>query len=297
MNKILIPIFALILFIPTIAYAQETQADIQQIEVDNPDSILPDSPLYFFDVLFDNIFLGLQTNDVDKAKLAIKIAEERLTELKIMLLEKRFDLIDNIQIEHDRMIAVAEEAVTRINIADARVEAFEKIQIENLVERHIEKVRRVSDDLEIQVNVRGDLTPEQIERIRIALDNIDERVESLSIRIDNEKEETKIKLAEQTGDSEIEIQRDFQILEEQVARQDTEIDVKFVGDMAMVETEIKGRTQFFEVNSLDADTIIKTISDFTGLVEQEIRDSITFEDESRERTLDSIGKLQFLGRG
>jgi len=297
MNKILIPIFALILFIPTIAYAQETQADIQQIEVDNPDSILPDSPLYFFDVLFDNIFLGLQTNDVDKAKLAIKIAEERLTELKIMLLEKRFDLIDNIQIEHDRMIAVAEEAVTRINIADARVEAFEKIQIENLVERHIEKVRRVSDDLEIQVNVRGDLTPEQIERIRIALDNIDERVESLSIRIDNEKEETQIKLAEQTGDSEIEIQRDFQILEEQVARQDTEIDVKFVGDMAMVETEIKGRTQFFEVNSLDADTIIKTISDFTGLVEQEIRDSITFEDESRERTLDSIGKLQFLGRG
>jgi len=294
---LLVSILIAIVIAPSVVFAQEISvSETQQIRLDNPDGITPDNPFHFFDLLFDNIFLGIQTNDVDRAKVAIKIAEERLTELKIMLSEKRFDLAERAQIQHDRFLTAAEEAITRIDLADARIEAMEKLEIERDVEQHRENVRRVSDDLEIQVDRRTDFNPEQIERIRILLDNVDDKVESLSIRIDNEKEEVELKLAEQTGETTQAIQRDIEMLEQTVDREHLDINVEFEVDTAVVEAEIDGQMQTFEISSLDAETIVKELSDLTGIIEAEIREAIHIEDQQRENSLDSIKELQFLGR-
>jgi hypothetical protein len=293
MKKLLIPIIFATLLIIQPVFAQTPELTDP---VENTDGILPDSPLYFFDTLFDNVFLGLQTNDVERAKIAIKIASERLAEVKIMITERKLDQAEKAQVEHDKVLNEAENSVKKIKDTDLEREARDKVRINTDLDNHKKKIQRVNDDLEIFIKVKGNITTEQIERIRLVLENVDQKTDSVKISIDNSKENTKMRVKMQTNENEARTLITRIETDERIRTPEVKVDVDRDTNTSKVEAEIDGRMQRFDLQSTDPETIIKLITGRIAITDAELRKVIEFDSEERKSTLGSIRELQLLGR-
>lgn len=193
--------FLLLLFfiplIPSILAQTDTSFEI-------PDNvgITPDNPLYFLDVVIDQIRLNIASTDSEKARIGMEIAEERLMEVKAMINQNRINDADKAQIEHDNAM---KDIIKRLasNEDDDTLDNTEKelestIEIEKRIESHKLKIEEVKDKVKMRLMLNRDRLSENenanLERVTSGLENAITRVD---IKIDDEKTRLKIKFSEE----------------------------------------------------------------------------------------------------
>ena len=136
-------ILLMILIVPNIAFAQETE-EITETETvptaeakqDIPD---PTSPLYFFTTIFEEIQMFFTFNDDKKIEKRLEFAEKRIQEMALMAEEGNSGEMDRIRERYERQIAQA------LKIANKHAEqAEERIsKIEAVQQKHLDVLNKV----------------------------------------------------------------------------------------------------------------------------------------------------------
>ncbi|MAG52710.1 MAG: hypothetical protein CMH62_01990 [Nanoarchaeota archaeon] len=94
------------LFIVPFVSAQEIDEGIQDI-TEEDSGIQADSPFYFLDKTLDRINLALTFSEKNRAKLEIKLAEERLREVNLMIQKNKLETAGKVQIAHNKRLEKA----------------------------------------------------------------------------------------------------------------------------------------------------------------------------------------------
>jgi len=195
----------LMLLLSPVVYAQENAVD---------PGITPDSFLYGLDVALDKIDMLLTFDQAKKSKKGLKIAQERLQEVREMAIKNKLEAMGRAQREHDDVLETVMVSVANIEKENSTEEIKAEIEIEKELEKHKQKIEEVRGELEIKIKVKGEITPQQqgiIDEILTRLKNASGKVE---IEIKNKKEKTKIKIKTKTGKSDDEIESEFKAIEE-----------------------------------------------------------------------------------
>lgn len=267
------------LVIPLSAIAQEDEkstAEIQEELLTNPDQINPDSALYIFDIFFDDIALIFQADEIDRAKLAIIIADERLTETKIMIDENKIPDAEEAQLQHDRILTIVQTSVANIELPDGFDEIRAKIEVENRLEKHKIRIEAISEELELEIRVDGQITDEQRQLIRMVLSELEGTVGEVEIRIDNEKDRTRIRIETETGETEIRIDNRIRDIEEEEKL--PEVEIEFQNGFSKIEVETNTIETEFTLQTEDIDEIFAEIQSRTGLTREQILEVVEFEE-------------------
>ena len=225
----LLPLLAIILIPGAFAQTDDfTDAITNEDEI--VAGITPTSPLYFLDVLFDNIsFSFANAENGDKVEVGLKIANERLAEEKILLLEQRFDLADQVRIEHEVKLEEIRLALQKIQLDDPEDELRLKIEIEKRIDEHGDKVEKTKT--EIKIRMAGNIPEERLMFVNSIFAGITERTGQIKIMIKIETDKTEIKL-EGVNFSRADIAR---LIAE--AGDDAEIKLKIDGDRLKLKIE------------------------------------------------------------
>jgi len=216
--------------------------------------ITPDNFLYGLDVAIDNLRLALTSGDLEKARLSLEIAEERLLEVKAMIEQNKLPEAQVAQAEHDNNLAVTETAVEQITRENASEEIKAEIEVEKELKQHKKKVETVSGELKIKLKVRGEITPDQQALVDSILAAMEGKAGEVEITIDNKKQETKIKIKQETGKSDKEIEDEVEALEIEAGVAGLKVEAEIVGEQSKVEIKRE-----FSTTSVDQDAIIDEI--------------------------------------
>lgn len=226
--------------------------------------VTPDNPFtYFFDVLGDDFFLAVESDNVKKVKLAIKISDERLIETKLMVLKQDLESAQVSKIEHEKVLNEAIIAVGEITSENPEDEIADEISVEHDLQEHQEKVDEVERELKIEIK-GGNFTPEDRAFIENILSGLGDDVTKVEIKIDTEKGETKVKIRSATGKTEIEIEREVRELEE------TELEACVFESTTEIEIEFGNTEQEFVIESTQEADIVQAILDRTDLTEAQV---------------------------
>ena len=241
--------------------------------------ITPDSPLWGFDVFFDQVSLFFAFDATSKAKLSIKIADERLAEVKVMIENKKNDEAESARREHGNFLNVAKDSIRALSRTNSTEELEDEIEVERKLLEHENEVEEVTSELKIKIKVKGELTAEQQELINSILGSLQNKTGEVKIEIDNKKGETKIKIKTQTGrsDEEIEELEDELEDEEGVAelkreREELKIKAEIVGNQSVVEVKNE-----FLLNTIDKNEIVNQIIEKIRLNRSQVEELIEFE--------------------
>ncbi len=158
--------------------------------------ITPDSPFYGIDVAMDRLRLFLTFDNVQKAKISLDIARERLMETKAMLDENKTEAASRAQREHGNSLSAVESSLIAIREKNATKELEMEVEIEKELEEHESEVEQVTKGFKIMIEAKGRFSPEQFQRIISILENLENKTVEVKIKIDLEKNETKIKIRE-----------------------------------------------------------------------------------------------------
>ena len=126
-HTILVALLTLMLCMP-IALAQEDELPSA--------GITPSSKLYFMDVVMDKIKVAMTRDPLEKAKLRIKIAEERVAEAEAESLKGN---------DYESMVAMAEHQKEMLGVEKEKEKmSEEQIQfIEQKLSKHLEVLQKV----------------------------------------------------------------------------------------------------------------------------------------------------------
>jgi hypothetical protein len=127
--------------------------------------ILPDSPLYFLDILFDNLRLFLLQGKM-KAIIGLQIAEERVVEMEKMTQQNKFQVIERTMREHQNVVNTIEEAMRRLPDED-------KVEIQEKLYKHISVLESVLERVPIQAKQGIQTALENSKRV---FDNIQDTI-------------------------------------------------------------------------------------------------------------------------
>lgn len=235
------------------AYAQE--------EIELPDAgTTPDSRLFYgLELAFEKIQLAFTAGDVAKAEKGLEFASERLAEVKLMIEQNKVESAEKAKKEHNKILSRVESNVADIEKKDAIEEIKEEIKIEVKLKEHRELVEQVNSEIKIKIEIEGDLTAEQQALINSILDSIKDRTGEVKIKIEIKKDEIKIKIKQETGKTDEEVEDEIRELEEQAGLEETEVKVRIVGNQAQIKIENKFLTDITERDAI----IEEIISRFT----------------------------------
>lgn len=189
-------VFLVILLLANKVYAQEPDA-----------GVTPDSPLWGLDKSLEQIELLLASGEVEKAKIHLKHANERLLEVKIMIEQNKLDDAEKAKEDHKEKIEKAKQEIDDIDADDEdSIEDEVELEIEiDEQENSIEEVER-----EIEIKIKGSLTAEQQAAIDALIESFKDSNNEVRIKIEAKKEEIKIKIRERTGMDDDEIEEEFE---------------------------------------------------------------------------------------
>lgn len=194
------------------AIAQEIEAGTQtangEEELEGSPGVTPDSFLHGLDVALDNIALALTFDSGAKAKKGLEIARERLLEVKAMAEQKKAEHAERAQKLHDEFVERAEKDFEGLKVEKPE-EIDDALEIENEFEKHKERMEKVTNNLRIKIEIRGELNEGQKELIKELLEKMEDKAGEVSIKIDNRREVVKTELKER-GLSEEEIDKEFE---------------------------------------------------------------------------------------
>ena len=147
MNKLFNMIIISMMLIPMI--------NAQQLDLEVDAGITPDSPFYNIDLFFDNLRITFSMSLASKAQTRLEIAEERLSEMKLMAETNNLVAMNKARSEHAKQLNAIELLMDEQEDDDLKVSFQEKL------EKHI-----------INLEFVKALVPEQAqEGLTIALEN------------------------------------------------------------------------------------------------------------------------------
>lgn len=162
----------------------DLEEDIEEDDGSEEAGITPDSPLYVFDKLFEEIQIKMASDDKEQAKLFIKFAKERLAEGKSMEEKELKDLLEATLEDYIELMGSAEEKVSIVILEEEESEDVKDIDnddileeledaseidedmIDNIDEELKEKAKDKSDQAYLVANVVKDLDKEQVKNLR-----------------------------------------------------------------------------------------------------------------------------------
>ncbi len=175
--------------------------------------VTPDSFLYGLDVALDRISFLLTFDQAAKSRKGLEIASERLLEVRAMAEENKVQAMERAQSEHDDALTRVETSLRALERDDSSVELEEEVEIERRLLEHRKKVEEVEGEIEVKIQVKGGITPEQRELINSVLSRLENRTGEVEIEIENKKDRTKVKIRERTGKSEDEVEEEVEEVE------------------------------------------------------------------------------------
>lgn len=195
--KILMAVFSVLLLVlslpATAAQADNSSAPAPEEGVKA--GILPDSPLYFFDKFLARISLTLTFDKAAKAEKSLKIANERLLEVKAMALKGKLEHAAKAQQEYSLAVDQAEQAAARIDshgTPEKATKALQKIAaLQNKTESHAQKVSEIKDAI---LERQGDqMSPEQVARLEQVFEQVKEKAAEMELKLGSKRDKVEIK--------------------------------------------------------------------------------------------------------
>lgn len=232
--------------------------------------VTPDNPIYFFDVIGDDFWLAIESDQTKKVKLAIKISDERLIETKLMVLQQDLDSATVSKIEHEKVLNLATIAVGEITAENPEDEIADEISVERHLAEHQARVDEVERELKIEIK-GGNFTDADRAFIENILTGLGDDVTKVEIKIDTEKGETKVKIRSATGKTIIEIESDIRDLE------DTRLKACIAVGTSELRIKHANIEERFPFASADEAVIIQEFIDRTGLTESQVQSFIEIE--------------------
>ncbi|MBI2176662.1 hypothetical protein HYU40_04955 [Candidatus Woesearchaeota archaeon] len=157
--------------------------------------VMPDSPLYFLETAFSRLSLALTFDKAAKAEKGLKIAQERLLEVKAMAKEGKLKEAAKAEGEYETALVTATKAAEEIESdgnSNAARNAMEKISwLQNQTESHYMKVTEAKD--EILQRQKERMSPEQIAHLQQVFSKIEDKAHEMEIKLDSKKDRIKIK--------------------------------------------------------------------------------------------------------
>lgn len=186
----------------------------QQTAITDPGTA-PDSFLWELDKAFDQISLLLTTDDTDKAKKGLEIAEERLAEIRKMIEENKLEAVGKAKEAHGKTLLKVKNNVEHLEEDDSLGEIEKVIEIEKDLEEHDEKVEQIFGELKVKIEIEGEITQEQRDLINSILTSLEGQTGEVEIEIKNKKNKIKIEIEQETGKSEEEIEIEIEDIEKE----------------------------------------------------------------------------------
>ncbi|MCD5409649.1 MAG: DUF5667 domain-containing protein [Methanocellales archaeon] len=167
------------------SFAQEGSADAEVRIAVEVAGTTPDNPLYGLDVALDRISLLIASLEGPQAHAlkGLEIAQERLAEAEVMAEQGNFEAMASAEQEHRHMLAVVKERIRDIEHVNATREIEIQIELEREVARHRENVERFVNELEVSIEIEGNVTPEQIALISSILNSLQVQTGEVEIEI------------------------------------------------------------------------------------------------------------------
>lgn len=181
-----------------------------------PAGVTPDNPFYGLDVAFDRLRLLIASGETEKARVGLEIASERLSELRVMIEQKKLDATERARTEYKNFLDEVNRSVRAIEVADPLEEAERVTIIERELEEHEDVADEVLNELKVKIKIEGALTEEQRNRINSILENVQNLTGRVKVEIEAKKDETKIKIVQRTGLSETEADERIAEIEKRV---------------------------------------------------------------------------------
>ncbi len=229
MKKVVFSVLFIGLFLLGLGFAHE--------ELPDP-GITPDSFLYNLDLILDRISLLLTFDSGDKAMKGLEIARERLAEVKAMVEANKLEAAERASLEHGSILESIRTSSQALERRNATQHITEIIEIERELEEHEDEVESVEQELEIKIKIKGELTQELQEFIELILSSAQNMTGDVKVDIEAKKEEIKVKIKQQTGMNESEIEEKVEDLEEKLGLAEIKIE-KTMGRIEEASERIK----------------------------------------------------------
>ena len=258
----------------------------QQNTITDPGTT-PDSLFWGLDKAFDQISLLLTTGDVDKAKKGLEIAEERLAEIREMIEENKLGDAEKAKKAHSKTLSKVINNVEEIEGDNSEEEIKELIEVEKELHEHEQKVEQTSGELKIKIEVEGELTQEQRDLIDSILASLEGQTGEVEIKIKNKKDGIKIKIKQETGKDDKEIEGDIEKFEIEAGMDRIKVKAKIIGDQSGVKIEKR-----FSTTTTDRAAIINEIME-KFVLNREIADvALKIEEEEGDEELEEKLKVE-----
>ncbi len=196
--------------------------------------VTPDSFLYGLDVALDDIRYLLTLDPQGKAKVGLEIAEERLAEVREMILQNKLDAVQRAEHEHGKALGRVRNVVDSLPGDETGEEEADEIERE--IRIHEQDITEIRGNLEIQIKSKGQITAEQQVVIDSVLNSLENQTGSVKVKINEKKNEIKIKI--KTGKGKPEILR-----EEIEAEEEDEDELEEIEHLTAAEKEEKAEEQ------------------------------------------------------
>lgn len=146
-NKALVLLFIVLFIFTNTAFAAGEVETTETTEITVEAGVTPDSFLYTFDQLFEDLQLALTFDSEKEAELLLQFAEERLSEAKTMTEEEKDEFVQEAIADYMSKLEEAQEIVTEI-VLD---EETEEEVVDSLTE-NLEEIAEVDDEIEECLN-------------------------------------------------------------------------------------------------------------------------------------------------
>lgn len=181
MKKVLFSLFSISLMISMFAgvYAQtelEFDAEAQA-------GVTPDSAMYGLENAMERIRLAMAFGSEAKAEVALRQAEEKLAEIKLMMDKGDEDAIEKARANHQRKLERANQAIERKSRSSSENDVEFFVRTENRLEAHNFRLAQIEENTDDDSNRERIL--EEEEKIIEVRNNLENKREELRTRLSN----------------------------------------------------------------------------------------------------------------
>lgn len=181
----------------------------QQTAVADP-GITPDSFLWGLDKALDHISLLLAISPDAKASKGLEIAQERLSEIKLMVDENKIEAAQKAEEDHNSLLDTVKESILEINETNSSNELKKIVKIEKELENQETEVEKVNAQIKVKIKIEGTLTNEQRSFLEAFLRSLNNSTQEAKIEINEKKNETKSEIKQETGKDDEEIEQEIE---------------------------------------------------------------------------------------
>ncbi|MBN2141721.1 hypothetical protein JW711_00170 [Candidatus Woesearchaeota archaeon] len=194
--------------------ADDTVSDADEVDP----GVTPDSPFYGLENAWDRIRLAMTFNKAKRAEKALQIAEERLSELRVMAEQGKADHAEKARLRYEQFLNKSREAAEGIDSdenADGAKNAWRRIAgLQNAVEAHRDHLANVKERIEAAL-AKENITDEQKANLEAILDRVEQQTEDFEAKVEAKKDSVKTKFKVLSGKTDDEVDDEEAAIDEE----------------------------------------------------------------------------------